>query len=165
MAKSFSTPKCKLKEDIRLYTDEQMDTELLHISTQSIFDIAGTYDVHDSITREHVGSLKRQGLSSTFLRDRWQILNAEGNAIGTIEEDSALKAFLRRFVDAVAFFMPQAFHVQMDGRMVCKCQQNFNPFVKKLNVDFTPDEVVEFDRRLGLAAAILLMAIEGRQSS
>jgi hypothetical protein len=41
-------------------------------------------------------------------------------------------------------------------------RQNFNPFVKKLAVRFTDGEHV-LDRRLGLAAAVLLLAIEGRQ--
>ncbi len=155
----------KLREDIRLYDSEAMETELLHISTQSIWDIAVHYDVQDSQTGERVGTLKRSGISSTFVRDHWTILDAAGNEIGQIQEDSMLKVLIRRFVENAAFFLPQAFHMEMDSKLVCNCKQNFNPFVHKLNVDFTPDTEAVFDRRLGLAAAILLMAIEGRQSS
>lgn len=46
---------------------------------------------------------------------------------------------------------------------VCVFQENFNPFVMKIAVDFVPDTMNLLDRRLGLAAAILLCAIEGRQ--
>ncbi|MFW6061070.1 MAG: hypothetical protein ACODAQ_12890 [Phycisphaeraceae bacterium] len=154
----------KLREDIRLYESEAMENELLHISTQSIWDIAGAYDVQDTRTGERIGTLKRSGLSSTFVRDHWTILDPEGNEVGQIQEDSTVKALLRRFVDAAAFLMPQAFHMDLDGQLVCNCKQNFNPFVQKLEVDFTPDTDARLDRRLGLAAAILLLAIEGRQN-
>ncbi|HEX7009461.1 MAG TPA: hypothetical protein VF184_05735, partial [Phycisphaeraceae bacterium] len=60
---------------------------------------------------------------------------------------------------------PQQYHFEMDGQTVCTCRQNFNPFVQKLTVDFTPDTEDRLDRRLGLAAAVLLLAIEGRQES
>jgi hypothetical protein len=51
----------------------------------------------------------------------------------------------------------------MGGATVATYQQNFNPFVKKLTIDFTMDPQGRLDRRLGLAAAALLSAIEGRQ--
>ena len=155
----------KLKEDIRLYDDEHMTTELLHISTQSIFDIAGAYDVTDTQTGERLGTLQRQGLKATFVRDHWKILDPDGNTIGEIQEDSTAKALVRRFVDFAAFLMPQAFHMTVDGQTVCNCKQQFNPIIQRLEVDFTPDPDVTLDRRLGLAAAILLSAIEGRQDS
>jgi len=153
----------KIREDIRLYESEDMASELLHISTQSVLDISGAYDVQDSQTGERVGTLKRSGIQSTFVRDHWTILDADGNEIGQIQEDSTIKALARRFVDAAAFLMPQAFHMELGGQLVCNCKQNFNPFIQKVQVDFTPDQNAALDRRLGLAAAVLLCAIEGRQ--
>jgi hypothetical protein len=41
--------------------------------------------------------------------------------------------------------------------------QNFNPFVTKINANFSEDTRGLLDRRLGLAAGILLCAIEGKQ--
>jgi hypothetical protein len=43
-------------------------------------------------------------------------------------------------------------------------KQNFNPFSYELNVDFSMDINHRLDRRIGLAAGILLAAVEGRQS-
>jgi hypothetical protein len=43
-------------------------------------------------------------------------------------------------------------------------QQNFNPFLAKIDLDFSSDVNGLLDRRLGIAAAILLCAIEGKQS-
>ena len=48
------------------------------------------------------------------------------------------------------------------GKKVVDFKQNFNPLTYHLNVDFLVP-AAEFDRRLGLAAAVLLAAIEGKQ--
>ncbi len=153
----------RLKEDIRLYDDESMTRERLRISTQSIFDISGAYDVVDSAGGERIGTLRRAGLSSTFMRDRWAILDADGREIGEIQEDSLLKALARRFVEFVSFILPQKYHVNIDGALAATIQQRFNPVILKLDVDFSADADQRLDRRLGLAAAVLLSAVEGRQ--
>lgn len=152
----------KIKEDIRIYADEAQTQEVLAIRTQSIFDIAGTYDVSDTTTGETIGALRRKGLKS-MLRDEWLILDANGAEVGKIVEDSQLKALIRRVVEAASFFMPQKYHADIAGQTVATYQQNFNPFVHKLNIDFTPDKSNLLDPRLGLAIAVLLCAIEGRQ--
>jgi uncharacterized protein YxjI len=159
----FEQKRFKLKEDIRLYPDESMTSELLRISTQSIFDIAGAYDVQDSVSGERIGTLKREGISSTFLRDQWQVFDGEGNQVGQLQEDSMLKALVRRFVEAAAFLMPQKYHLTIGEQTVATYQQRFNPIIMKLDVDFSQDRAQQLDRRLGLAAAVLLSAIEGRQ--
>ena len=52
----------KLKEDIRIYTGEDMGTEVLTIRTDKIIDLGATYHVHDSQQGGvPVGSLKRKG--------------------------------------------------------------------------------------------------------
>jgi uncharacterized protein YxjI len=152
----------KLKEDIRVYTDESLSIELLRITTQSVFDIAGTYAVIDSTTGETVGTLKRRALKS-MLKDEWAILDKSGAEVGKIEEDSMLRAIVRRFIDLVTLFMSQAYNVFMNGTSVARFQQNYNIFVPKITLDFSPDRQNLLDARLGLSAAILLCAIEGRQ--
>ncbi len=153
----------KIKEDIRIYADEAQTQEVLSIRTKSMFDIAGTYDVRDTVTGETVGALRRKALKSMF-RDEWLILDANGREIGTIREDSQFKALVRRFVEAASIFMPQKYHAEIGGQTVATYKQNFNPFVQKIMIDFTPDKANRYDPRLGLAAAVLLCAIEGKQN-
>ncbi|HEX7036127.1 MAG TPA: hypothetical protein VF210_10145 [Pseudomonadales bacterium] len=153
----------RLKEDIRLYDDEDKRTELLRISTHSVFDISGAYDVHDVLAGERVGTLKRQGITSAFLRDQWTLHDASGREIGMIVEDSAVKALLRRYVDVVSVLLPQRYHVEVGGRTVAVFSQRFNPIILKLDVDFGGDSQGVLDRRLALAAGVLFSAIEGRQ--
>jgi len=150
----------KLKEDIRLYTDESMRTELLVIQARQIIDFSAAYDVYDPAEGAKIGVLRRRGFKS-LLKDEWEILSASDEPIGTVAEDSWLMATLRRFLTNL---IPQSYHVDIQGTPVAIIRQNFNPFVLKLKVDLTHDTQQLLDRRLALAATILLAAIEGRQN-
>ncbi len=149
----------KLKEDIRLYTGEDMQTEVLVIRARGVLDFGATYDVVDPATNEKVGALRRKALKS-IVRDEWIFLDADDREIGFIREDSMLLAMVRRLLTNL---VPQRFHAEINGTLVCMMHQRFNPFVLKLEVDFSPDAGRLLDKRLGIAAAVLLCAIEGRQ--
>jgi uncharacterized protein YxjI len=149
----------KLKEDIRIYSDESMQSELITIQARRILDLSAAYDVVDAVTGEKVGVLKRKGMKS-ILQDEWVIMDANDNEIGFIKEDSLALALIRRFIMSL---IPQNFSGEINGRQVCLFKQNFNPFVSKIELDFSPDTTGLLDRRLGIAAAILLCAIEGKQ--
>jgi uncharacterized protein YxjI len=151
----------KLKEDIRLYTGEDMQTELLVISARKALDFSGTYDVVDSASGEKVGALRRKGMKS-ILKDEWHVLDTNDQQVGAILEDSMLMALLRRFVTSL---IPQTYHGDIGGTPVLTFKQNGNPFVTKLNLDFNEDTQGLLDRRLGVAAGVLLCAVEGKQGS
>jgi uncharacterized protein YxjI len=152
----------KLKEDLRLFADENESQELVRIQARSVIDFSAAYDVVDARSERRLGVLRRKGWSS-IVRDSWEILDADERPLGTIQEDSTIKALVRRFVDAASFLMPQAFHVEIGGAPAATFKQNFNPFVRKLAVDFSADSQRRLDRLFGLAAGILVMAIEGKQ--
>jgi hypothetical protein len=101
---------------------------------------------------------------SSIVRDQWIILDVNDQPIGQVQEDSLFKALLRRFVELVTLFLPQSYTVEVGGSPVGVFTQNFNPFVQKITVDFSVDSGNRLDRRLGIAAAVLMCAIEGRQS-
>lgn len=153
----------KLKEDIRLYESESMERELLTIRARSVLDFGATYDVVDAVSGETVGSLRRKGLKS-ILRDEWIIFDAADREIAKIIEDSALKAMVRRVVDFASMLMPQRYTVDANGRTLATFQQQWNPLIAKIELDFGPDTTGELDRRLGVAAGVLMAAIEGRQN-
>ncbi|WP_342565341.1 hypothetical protein NST84_09475 [Paenibacillus sp. FSL R7-0345] len=148
----------KLKEDIALYTDESMERELLRIKARNIIDFSVTFDVVDSETGEHVGALRRKGLKS-ILKDEWIILDRHDQEIGLIKEDSTFMALLRRVIS----FIPQKYSIELQGDPIPTYSQNINPFVTKITADFSGDRTGQLDRRLGLAAGILLCAVEGKQ--
>lgn len=149
----------KLKEDIRVYTGEDMRNEILTIKAKNIIDFSAAYDIFDPTTQTKVGVLKRKGMKS-ILKDEWIIMDANEKQIGLIQEDSMMLALVRRFLTNL---VPQSFDGTINGQKVCHFKQNFNPFVTKITLDFSMDINNLLDRRLGIAAAVLLCAIEGKQ--
>ncbi len=202
----------RLKEDIRLYTHEDMRNEALVIRTRQILDFSAAYDVitpmaaageqgntgeaplHGEVTQavrrvdggpsvpeagRKLGSLKRKGWRS-LLKDKWIFMDADGREIGILEEDRTSLAVARRVLNLIPAgigmitgvgdlpfwpnLIPQGYTARVGGSVVFTCRQNFNPIVAKIALVFAPDaESDGFDKRLGIAAAVLLCAIEGRQ--
>lgn len=153
----------RLKEDIRVYADESKSRELLAIQARQIIDWSAAYDVSDSATGQRIGALRRRGARS-ILRDEWHVLDAADAPVAVLIEDSMGLALLRRLLTNL---VPQRYDVYMPdertGAKVASLDQAFNPFVYRLAVDFSFDGANRFDRRLGIAAAILLAAVEGRE--
>jgi len=151
----------KLKEDIRIYTDETMSEERIVISARKAIDFSAAYDVVDSKAGTKIGALQRKGLKS-ILRDSWIVLDENDNEVGAVTEDSASMALVRRFVPAGNLF-PQKFHMSSAGSedVLANFRTHFNPFVHKMTVTVQPE--CPFNPFLVLSAGILLVAIEGRQ--
>ncbi len=147
----------KLKEDIRVYSDESLGQEMLSINARQIVDFNAAYDVVDPTTQEKVGALRRKGFSSMF-RDAWELLDKDDNLIGKIEEDSMALALIRRLLQNL---IPQSYNFTAGDNVIASLKQRFNPFVFK--ADFTVHNSELVDPRLALAGAVLLMTIEGRQ--
>jgi len=152
----------KLREDIRVYSDENKTEEVLSIKARQIIDFSAAYDVVDTAMNQKIGTLRRRGWSS-MLRDEWQVLDANENQIGALVEDSMGLALLRRFL--LGSWLPQNYDVLFGETRVADLKQNFNLFRYELNIDFSMDMAKQLDPRLGIAAGILLAAIEGRQSN
>lgn len=156
----FSKQKAfKLKEDIRVFSDETMEDERLFIKARQIIDFSAAYDVVDSEQGVKLGALRRKGFSSLF-RDSWEFLDESDRPIGKIQEDSAGLALVRRFLIKL---IPQSFHASADGRQLATYRVHFNPFIYKMSVTIEPEATEIIDSRLLLAAGILLAVIEGRQ--
>lgn len=151
----------KLKEDIRVYADEEKTTELLTIKARSIIDFSAGYDVTDAQTGETLGAFKRKGLKSLF-KDSWTVLDAAGAEVGTLGEESGALALVRRFVPGAQYLIPQEFRLQVGGGGVVTFTQRMNPVVHKLAVTGVGSSGI--DPRMVAAASILIIAIEGRQN-
>ena len=151
----------KWREDIRVYADNKTQ-EVLSVKARQIVDFSAAYDVVDTELNQKVGALRRKGLRS-ILRDEWEVLDANDNVKGLLFEDSMGLALLRRLV--LGSWLPQNYDITFGETRVADLKQNFNLFRYELNLDFTMDAEQQLDRRLGIAAGILLAAVEGKQSN
>ena len=152
----------RLREDIRVYDSEDKSREVLSIKARQIMDFSAAYDVVDTELNQKVGVLRRKGLRS-ILRDEWEVLDPNDRVIGQLFEDSIPMALLRRLL--LGSWLPQNYDMTVGETRVADLRQNFNLFRYELNLDFSMDTTQRLDRRVGIAAGILLAAVEGKQDS
>ena len=150
----------KLKSELKFFNDDTQTQEIIRLVPRSILDVSVAYDVYDSASNQKVGVLKRQGLKSALLQDTWIIMDPQDREVGQVQEDSAFLGFLRRYVENVAMFLPQKFHATMNGTPVALYARHRNFFTSRMDLDFSADANGLFDRRLGLAMAMLLEVVE-----
>jgi len=143
------------KESLTIYSDETMSRPLLKIQARSRIGFNATYDI-STPDGEPIGALKHDSIRN-IVRDRWLILSPTGTQIGLIEEDSTRLALYRRIL---LFMLPQRFDVSVRGQKVAVFRQHFNLFVSKIDIDFSLDPQGLLDRRMGIAAVVLLLAIQ-----
>lgn len=147
----------KLKEDIRVYTDESMSQEVFRIQQEQIMDVWGKFAVIDSASDRVLGYIKRKALKSGFLWDEWEIYDANENLIGRVEESKGL-GLVRKYVPGGAL-VPEKMKVKLDGREVAEINQKFKIIgdIWELRCKDLPED---FDRRVLLAGLILMAMIE-----
>lgn len=152
----------RLKEDIRVYSDETQAQELLYIQARQIIDFSAAYDIYDSLSQEKVGVLRRKGFRS-MLRDEWEVLDANDQPAGRLFEDDPGLAMLRRFL--LGSLLPQNYDLWLGDYRAADLKQRFNLFRYEMDIDFRMDTQRKLDPRLGIAAGVLLAIIEGKQTN
>lgn len=150
------------KEDLRLYSDESKAQELLLIQARQIIDWAAAYDVIDSLSGQKIGALRRRGWAS-LLRDEWEVLDSNDQPFGLLCEDRIGRALLRRFL--LGSLLPQHYDLLVEQSRLASLRQKFTLFGYAMFIDFSPESAGRLDRRLGIAAAVLLAMIEGKQQN
>ena len=154
----FSKQKAfRLKEDIRVFTDETATEPFLLIQARNIIDFSAAYDVFDR-AGVRLGTWKRKGWKS-LMRDTWVVEDGEGREVATLEEDSLFLALLRRFICTL---IPQKFNLlSADGQYYARYERCFNPFIQKQRATLYAGSPLS--PMLVLGGALLLSAIEGQQ--
>jgi uncharacterized protein YxjI len=146
----------RAREEITVYADRNESEPVMSIQARQVIDFSAAYDV-TTPDGEHIGVLQRHGMQSMF-RDEWSIEGSNGRTVGKIQEDSAMKAFFRRFLSDL---IPQTFLVTAQGRRVASFEQHFNPFILTYDIHIDNDGAI--DPRLIIAGVVCILAIEGRQ--
>jgi hypothetical protein len=167
----------KLREDVRLYTDQSMQQEVFRIGARNIIDIGATYDVFDSATNQPLFALRRKGLKSIFVRDHWDIFDPAGNPLGYVQETSGILALVRRWIGLLPFgdiaelvlaFAPQTYTVNQGTPaapvLLANLTHRKNPFIVKMGLDTSTAQAAA-DPRLPIAVASLLMIIDASKNS
>jgi hypothetical protein len=152
----------KIKEDIRVFSDESQSNPILNIKARNILDLSGNYDFTDSNTGESLGGIRRHWKKSWF-QDSYSIFGPDNQVYGEIKEDSMMNAMMRRWVPFASLVFPQVFSMDVQGQSSIIFSQKINPIIQKLTVQIPAEN--QLDRRVILGAAMIIIAIEGKQVS
>jgi uncharacterized protein YxjI len=152
----------RLREDLRIYTDESCSETLLLISTRNIIDFGATYEIKlpDGTS---LGTIRRKGLASTFVRDQWLVFDPDGRQVGELLEDGQGLALARRWIPLVSLISPQAYVLkELDAEPpIARFRTHFNLVVRRIGIRIERTHP-RMDERLVLGIGCLLSAFENR---
>ena len=150
-------PLMKLRGEFTIYADDTETTPLLVVRARQIIALNIAHDVMDPNTGEKIGSIRSRGLKSIF-RDVWDILDANDQPIGLVEETGF--AMLRRFIK----FLPGRHKIELHGQLVATLRQTFRFFIKEEVLDLSPGGDT-LDHRFAIACALLALMKESAREA
>ena len=158
----------KFKEDIRFYADESKKRELLSIRARQRFDPRARYDV-ELPDWTKVGEIQKV-FGKSLLRSTYVIYGADGEEVARTRERSVPVAIFRRiigwvpYVGAFADFLPIAYDFEFfrGDRLIGIHRRRRWQWRDIYDLDFTADSDRALDRRLILAIAVGMDALQAR---
>ena len=158
----------KFKEDIRFFTDEAKTTELLRIKARQRFDPRARYDI-TAPDGSKVGEIQKV-FGASLLRSTYTLFDPAGNELCTVREKSMPRALFRRAVGFVPYlgdyadWLPIAYDFEfLHGEEVLGMHRRRRWKWRDIyDMDFTADTERRLDRRLVLATAVGLDALQAR---
>jgi len=158
----------KFKEDIRFYADDSKQQELLRIKARQRFDPRATYDITDEDGTKF-GEIQKV-FGASLLRSTYRINDAAGAELAICTEKSLPIALFRRlvgfipYVDNISDWLPIPYHfVFKRGEQIIgeNTRQAFK--IRDIyTIDMTADKDRVLDRRLVLAIAVGMDALQAR---
>jgi uncharacterized protein YxjI len=154
------------KEDIRFFTDESKTTELMRIKARQRFDPRATYDVTGADGTK-LGEIKKV-FGTSLLRSTYEI-DWPGGSV-TAQEKNVMVALFRRLVGFIPYIgdfadwlpIPYHFDFVRDGEVIGTHSRRIGKFRDVYDIDVTGDPERKLDRRLVLAIAVGMDALQAR---
>jgi uncharacterized protein YxjI len=157
--------KLAIKEDIRFYADEAQTDELFRVKARSLLDMGGSrYDI--LVGDEPIGVVRHKFRESLY-RSTWHIGGPDEQEVGLARESSTAVGILRRAVDFVPYVggfvpIPYNFEIVIDGEVVGNMNRRFARVRDQYILDLSGDRERKIDRRVGVALAVGLDALQNR---
>lgn len=151
-------PVFKLKGEFTIFADESERQPLMVVRSRSVISLNMAHDIFEANSQQRIGSIRSRGLKSLF-RDVWDVLDPNDQPVGLVQEDS--NALLRRFFP----ILPSHHHIELQGQLVARIDQQFRFFVKEFTLDLSPGQG-RVDPRFAIACTMLaLMAESAREAA
>jgi uncharacterized protein YxjI len=158
----------KFKEDIGFFADETKATELMRIKARQRFDPRARYDV-TAADGTKIGEIQKV-FGKSLLRSTYLLYDAEGQEVASATEKKLWVAVIRRavafipFVDDFADFLPipYDFVFSRDGTELGIHRRRRWKLRDVYDIDMSPDADRTVDRRLIMAIAVGMDALQAR---
>jgi uncharacterized protein YxjI len=156
----------KFKEDIRFYTDDSKSTELLRIKARQRFDPRATYDITGADGAK-IGEIKKV-FGASLLRSTYEVSSPSITVVA--QEQNLMVALFRRLVGFIPYIgdyadwlpIPYNFEFLDDGKQIGLHKRRFGKLRDVYDIDMSGDPDRRFDRRLVLAVAVGMDALQAR---
>jgi hypothetical protein len=146
-----------MKEDIRVFADEDESNELFRIKARRVIEIGGRYDVTDP-EGERIGVLEKR-FAKSLIRSTWRLLGPHEEVVADAQERNVVIAILRRVQDTIP--LPYHFTISIEGREVGGVSRRFT-LRDRYTLDLAHDTERRIDRRLGVAFAVGVDTLQDR---
>jgi uncharacterized protein YxjI len=158
----------KFKEDIRFFSDDTKQSEVMRLKARQRFDPAARYDITDA-SGVKIGELQKV-FGASLLRSTYRLYDASGNETAKATEKSLLVALFRRlvgfipYVDNVADWLPIPYHFvfKRGDEVLANNTRRAWKIRDTYRIDLSGDPERTLDRRLVLAAAVGMDALQAR---
>jgi uncharacterized protein YxjI len=158
----------KFKEDIRFFTDDSKTEELLRIKARQRFDPRARYDV-TAPDGTKVGEIQKV-FGKSLLRSTYEVHSANGGDPVIARERSLPVALFRRlagfipYIGNFADWLPIPYHFDFlrGDNVVGSHERRRWSFRDRYTIDMTGDPERTIDRRLILAIAVGMDALQAR---
>jgi hypothetical protein len=158
----------KFKEDIRFFADDSRSVELMRIKARQRFDPRARYDV-TAPDETKIGEIQKV-FGASLLRSTYRLYDANGVEIATVTEQSVPVALFRRavgfvpYLESVADWLPIPYHftIERNGVVLGTHRRHIGKLRDVYTTDMTGDPERSVDRRLILAIAVGMDALQAR---
>jgi uncharacterized protein YxjI len=156
------------KEDIRFYADASKQQELLRIKARQRFDPRARYDVTDA-QGVKVGEIQKV-FGASLVRSTYALFDTAGEEVARASERSLVVALFRRLVGLVPYVgdfadwlpIPYHFDLRRDETVLGSHERQLFKFRDVYEIDMSGDPERTVDRRLVLALAVGMDALQAR---
>jgi uncharacterized protein YxjI len=158
----------KFKEDIRFFTDDTKQVEVMRLKARQRFDPAARYDITDAEGGK-IGEIQKV-FGASLLRSTYRLYDASGEETAKATEKSLVVALFRRLVGFIPYvgdfgdWLPIPYHFVFlrDERVLATNTRRAWKIRDTDTIDLSGDPERTLDRRLVLATAVGMDALQAR---
>jgi hypothetical protein len=156
-----------LREDVRIFADEQQQQQLYQLNADRILDWSANYRVR-TVDGQDLGNIRRKGMRSLW-NATYEVADANAQGVAVIHEENAWVKVLDELVGelpvvglVLPMFVNPAYLVDRDGQTLLRMQKQPAFLESKFIIDKQAD-LADREEALLLASLLMMILLERRR--